>query len=79
MKLFGNQPQKVRSSRPGNASRSEKTIRGKMVKDPQCGMYVAIDLAVPAKAGGGEALFFCSQECRRTYLAGLREASEPRP
>jgi YHS domain-containing protein len=44
-----------------------KTIRGEMMKDPNCGMYVARDLAVTVQTREGY-LSFCSEECRKEYL-----------
>jgi hypothetical protein len=44
-----------------------RTIRGEMVKDPHCGMYVARDLALTFKTREGE-LSFCSEKCRAEYL-----------
>ncbi len=50
------------------------TITGTMVKDPQCGTYTALELAVTAKVAG-KSLHFCSRECRDKYmLAATAEA-----
>ena len=49
-------------------SPSSRTIRGKTVRDPQCGMYVATDLAIAAKRST-ETLYFCSEDCRDTYFS----------
>lgn len=38
----------------------------RMVKDPQCGMYVAPELALEMRNGKGS-LYFCSNECREKY------------
>lgn len=46
---------------------------GKMVKDPQCGMYIATTLAIPLKKQG-ETAYFCSEECRSKYLHARSEA-----
>ncbi len=54
---------------PGGADRPRVT--GRMLKDPQCGTYVAAELAVSARAGG-QTLHFCSRECRDLYLAALQ-------
>ncbi len=43
------------------------TITGTMVKDPQCGTYTALELAVTANLAG-KPLHFCSRECRDKYL-----------
>ena len=39
----------------------------KMVKDPQCGMYVDVNLAVPARIEGQD-LHFCSADCRDGFM-----------
>jgi YHS domain-containing protein len=44
-----------------------KAIKGQMVKDPQCGMYVASSLAL-ALSSGDERLYFCSENCRDAYV-----------
>ncbi len=41
--------------------------RGKMIRDPHCGTYVAPELAVPL-SHSGETLLFCSESCRDDYL-----------
>jgi len=47
-------------------SSGNKAIRGRMVKDPQCGMYVASSLAVSVQEKG-QTLFFCSEDCRAAW------------
>ena len=49
---------------PGQA---KPTVSGKMVKDPQCGMYVDVNLAVPARIEGQD-LHFCSVDCRDGFM-----------
>jgi YHS domain-containing protein len=44
-----------------------KALEGQMVKDPQCGMYVASSLALSLRSGE-EVHYFCSEECRDAYL-----------
>lgn len=39
---------------------------GEMVRDPECGMFVSIELSHRLNRGG-EALHFCSQECLEKY------------
>ena len=52
----------------------QQGVSGHMVKDPQCGMYVAADLAIPARTRD-KTLYFCSTECRDLYAkARLEEA-----
>ncbi len=47
----------------------QKVVSGQMVKDPQCGMYVATDLAVTLQRKD-RVLYFCSAECRDSFLRG---------
>lgn len=47
---------------------SRNALKGEMLKDPHCGMYVAKDLAVSARSGK-ETFYFCSDECRDSYLS----------
>lgn len=51
-------------ARPGQA---KPPVSGKMVKDPQCGMYVDVNLAVPARIEGQD-LHFCSADCRDGFM-----------
>jgi len=44
-----------------------------MVKDPQCGTYVARRDGIVEKTPEGE-LVFCSRECREKYLAGQKRS-----
>jgi YHS domain-containing protein len=58
----------------GNQGTSTKPASGeaevsKTVKDPVCGMYMDPRLAIRMQHTEGD-LFFCSEECRRRYLAG---------
>lgn len=46
---------------------ARRAITGRMVKDPQCGMYVASELAIEARTPDGS-VFFCSKECRDSYV-----------
>jgi len=48
-----------------------------MVRDPVCGTFVVQSRARNAMRGGEQA-FFCSDECRRAWLAGAQPQSEPR-
>jgi YHS domain-containing protein len=44
---------------------------GRLVQDPQCGVYVDSREAVRRKVPDGE-LFFCSKACAETYLEKAR-------
>jgi YHS domain-containing protein len=58
-----------RAPQPRNPDRraGRQAVSKRMVKDPQCGMYVAPELAVEARTAAGS-LFFCSKECRDSYV-----------
>jgi uncharacterized protein len=49
--------------------RSAGTTRGVMVKDEICGTYVLREDALVETRGGAEH-YFCSEDCRRKFLAG---------
>ncbi len=55
-----------RSPSSGNSSGGAKT--GKLVKDPVCGTYVSDNQAISANRGS-EVFHFCSDECRRKFIA----------
>ena len=64
------------SSGPHSRSRvrsspAATTVTGKMIKDPQCGMYVAEDLAVQTQVEG-TTIYFCSEECHIRYVSELK-------
>ncbi len=46
--------------------------RGTIKRDPQCGLYVDVELAVTERAGD-EVLYFCSQDCRQSYRTRQRD------
>ena len=53
--------------RPASTNaRAQDTNR--MVKDPVCGMYLDLRLAIPFEDKRGT-YYFCSKECRSKYLA----------
>jgi hypothetical protein len=57
-----------RAAGPRPASRPTERIGGTLVRDPQCGTYVPMSRAIRA-GSGADALCFCSEDCRRAYLA----------
>jgi len=61
--LFG-EPRKRAQPRPEEMSNPSS----KMVRDPVCGMYMDPRLAVRLEDKKG-VFYFCSDECRRKYLA----------
>jgi YHS domain-containing protein len=60
-------------SRGGRGDRTEKSV-AKLVRDPQCGTYVAENNSVVA-THGGTTFHFCSERCRDEYLASPRAAA----
>jgi YHS domain-containing protein len=55
--------------RSGDGRRRSAFSRRVMVKDPQCGMYVAPELAIAARLQGGT-IYFCSKQCQDNYIRG---------
>ena len=68
-RLFGTGRKATRRRARGGSSRARATVRGRMVKCPQCGIYVATDLAVRIRKKNAD-LYFCSEECRDKFLRG---------
>ena len=54
--------------RLSSSTSSPPPITGQVHKDPQCGIYVAEELAVKASARGQQ-YYFCSAECRDRFQA----------
>jgi YHS domain-containing protein len=64
-------------SRPRFGSdRARETVSGQMIKDPQCGMYVAADLAI-TKRVKGKILHFCCEECRDNFINKRKRSDQP--
>src|SRR5262249_39630318 len=49
-------------------SRPTERIGGTLVRDPQCGTYIPESRAIRV-GSGTSAQYFCSDDCRRAYLA----------
>lgn len=58
------------------ADRARERVAGQMIKDPECGMYVATDLAI-TKSLKGETLYFCSEECRDNFITKRKRSDQP--
>jgi YHS domain-containing protein len=43
-------------------------VSRKLVRDPVCGMHLTEGLAIVERSGGGEPVFFCSEECRNKFM-----------
>jgi YHS domain-containing protein len=48
--------------------RPAERVGGTLVRDPHCGTYVPENRAIRA-GSGASAQYFCSEDCRRAYLA----------
>jgi hypothetical protein len=57
----------ARPGRPLRQDPSRDERLGRLVQDPNCGIYVDSDDAVRRKVPDGE-LFFCSKSCADTYF-----------
>ncbi len=62
-----------RAAGPRPASRPTERIGGTLVRDPQCGTYIPMARAIRA-GSGADAQYFCSEDCRRAYLAANPKA-----
>ena len=60
-------PRKKHSRPRFGSDIAPETVTGQMIKDPQCGMYVATDLAITRRVKG-KTLHFCSRECRDNFI-----------
>ncbi|MBS1839644.1 MAG: hypothetical protein JSS69_00475 [Acidobacteria bacterium] len=70
-RLLGGQAQDGQAAQEQHLDSS--TASGKrLVRDPQCGMHVAEELALPVRMGN-EMIHFCSQECRDQYLRNTQK------
>jgi YHS domain-containing protein len=43
-----------------------------LVRDPVCGVHLAEVLAIPLRASNGQLLYFCSTNCRDSYMDSSR-------
>lgn len=65
-RLFNSQVQAAHSTESDAGDTGESGGR-RLVRDPQCGMHVAEELAIPVRMGN-EMIHFCSPECRDRYV-----------
>jgi YHS domain-containing protein len=59
----------LKRARPPARPRASREVRGVMVKDEVCGMYIPREEALTEVREGVEH-YFCSEECRRKLKAG---------
>jgi len=65
--IFGGWSKSTRNQGAASAPTGTRAIKGQMVKDPQCGMYVASSLALFLETEE-QKVYFCSEDCRDAYL-----------
>ncbi len=70
-RLFNPKGSRQRSRPSKRTVKRKRTIEGHMVKDPECGIYVATDLAVTARSKD-QTLHFCSEDCRDKFLQAAK-------
>ncbi|MBI4455636.1 MAG: YHS domain-containing protein [Acidobacteria bacterium] len=58
--------QNVSSRQTSPRSRKRQEIRGIMMKDPVCGIYVDVNSALISKRNGKD-FYFCSEDCRKKF------------
>ncbi len=79
-RLFANDVlKKKKENKEDNAADLERKIAaGEMVKDPECGTYVAVEGNISVR--DGETIHrFCSYECRDKFLQRLEEGGRELP
>ena len=64
--LMGGGRKGVNTRPEGGQKQAPSSTRGRMVRDPVCGMFVSIEVS-HRLAQGREVLHFCSQECLEAY------------
>ena len=70
---------KKKENKEDNAADLERKVAaGEMVKDPECGTYVAVESNISVR--DGETIHrFCSYECRDKFLQRLEEGGRELP
>lgn len=79
-RLFANDfsKKKTENKAESAAEMERKVAAGEMVKDPECGAYVAVDGSVSVR-DGDKVHRFCSYECRDKFLQRLEEGGRELP
>jgi hypothetical protein len=71
VQLFSGRMRVGGSRQPRQAPKPPERLGGTLVRDPQCGTYVAQDRAI-ASGSGSEMIYFCSTECRDAWKVARR-------
>ncbi len=53
--------------REDRSKNTSEVIKGELVKDPVCGVYLPKEQAIKLEYNG-ETFYFCSQECKTKFL-----------
>ena len=79
-RLFANDfNKKKKESKQENAAETERKVAaGELVKDPECGAYVAVDSSISVR-DGEKVHRFCSYECRDKFVQRLEEGGRELP
>ena len=79
-RLFANDlmKKKKENKQESAAEMERKVAAGEMVKDPECGAYVAVDGSVSVR-DGENVHRFCSYECRDKFLQRLEQGGRELP
>ena len=72
-RLFTNDWKRKRKSKEDEKAENEQMVAsGEMVKDPECGAYIAADSGITVR--DGEAVHrFCSYDCRDAFVRRIQE------
>jgi YHS domain-containing protein len=76
-RLFTNDWKKGRKSKEEEKTQNEQMVAaGEMVKDPECGAYIAADSNISVR--DGETVYrFCSYDCRDAFVRRI-QADRPK-
>lgn len=79
-KLFKNDILKKKKveAEESEAEKEKKIAAGDMVKDPECGTWVSVDDSISVR-DGDKNYYFCSYECRDSFLKKLGESGRRIP
>ena len=79
-RLFANDlNKKKKENKQESAAETERKVAaGELVKDPECGAYVAVDGSISVR-DGEKVHRFCSYECRDKFLQRLEEGGRELP
>ena len=74
-KLLNPSPFESHSGKRTRGHQTSAPTSGTMIKDPQCGMYVAENLAIHAQIHG-TSVYFCSEKCHTSYVSEAKNQNQ---